>query len=341
MKPHLHPVRKYAARVSDTFAAFIRKSGSYQACIQPAIIFPPLLLCPYFFGQLATAISLTHYALSILTEYKWFVIAITAVCLIEAGFIVWLLRLNRRKRDAEREMKHFAGLAQDSHRQLQEVVSNVPGVVWETRIDRETKALKTTFMSRQVEEMLGYPPAEWLSGNRFGLQIMVEEDREAVIRATDEAIQTGTNRVVQHRWRTKEGRIIWAESHLNPILDKRGVAVGLRGVTLDISERKLAEEELKSSEANYRAVFNAASDAILVLDREHGRILDANQQMTELYGHTVDEVRQLNMGDLSLNEPPYDQEKAMRWMEQAARGKPQLFEWQAKHKSGRLFWVEI
>src|SRR5215510_13209394 len=182
MKPHLHPVRKYAPRASGTFAAFFRSGRSYQVFNQRAIIFGPFLLSPYFFGQLPA---------SILIEYKWFAIGLIAVCLIEAGFIVWLLLLQKRKRNAERETRHFAALAQDSHRQLQEVVSNVPGIVWETRIDEKTKALKTTFISKQVEELLGYTPADWLSGERFGLQIMVEEDREGVIRATDEAIQTG------------------------------------------------------------------------------------------------------------------------------------------------------
>jgi PAS domain S-box-containing protein len=196
-------------------------------------------------------------------------------------------------------------------------------------------------MSPQVEAMLGYSLDEWLSGDRFGLQIMVEEDRELAQRITDQVIQTGVNGVIQFRWRTRDGRIVWAESHLNPIFDERGNTAGLRGVTLDITDRKLAEEELKSSEATYRAVFNAASDAILVFDREQGSILDANQRMTEMYGYTVDEVRQLNMGDLSLNELPYTLENAAKWMKQAAAGKPQLFEWQAKHKSGRLFWVEM
>jgi len=345
MKPHLHRVTKHAPRGSGTIAALVRHIRFQQAVNRSAFFF-----LPFLFSRYASAsqpgrkdiFSASHYltepALYTLGEYTWYAIGITAACLIEAGFIAWLLLVQSRRRNAERETKH---IAQDRHRQLQEVVSNVPGIVWETRIDQETKALQTTFMSPQVEVMLGYSPDEWLSGDRFGMQIMVEEDRELARRTTDEVLQTGVNGVIQFRWRTRDGRIVWAESHLNPIFDERGNTVGLRGVTLDISDRKLAEEELKSSEATYRAVFNAASDAILVFEREQGSILDANQRMTEMYGYTVDEVRQLNMGDLSLNELPYTLENAAKWMKQAAAGKPQLFEWQAKHKSGRLFWVEI
>ena len=348
MKPHLHTVRKHAPRGSGTLAASLRNIRRLQVVRKVTFFLLAIVFSPHAHAAppgrrdiFSASEYLGEPALYFLGEYMWLVIAIAVACLLEAGFIAWLLLVQSRRRKAELETKHFAALAQYSQGQLQEVVSNVPGIVWETRIDEKTKDLKTTFISPQVEEMLGYSPAEWFSGVRFGLKIMVEEDRESVIRATDEAIHTGVNSVIQHRWRTKDGRIVWFESHLNPILDQDRKTVGLRGVTLDISDRKLAEEELKSSEANYRAVFNAASDAILVFDREDGRILDANQRTVEMYGHTVDEVRQLNIGDLSLNEPPYDKENAASWMELAASGTPQLFEWKAKHKSGQLFWVEI
>ena len=37
----------------------------------------------------------------------------------------------------------------------------------------------------------------------------------------------------------------------------------------------------------------------------------------------------------------YTEEAALEKICAAARGEPQLFEWRARHKSGRLFWVEV
>ena len=109
----------------------------------------------------------------------------------------------------------------------------------------------------------------------------------------------------------------------------------------EIIEHKRVEEALRASEANYRAIFNAANDAIFIHDIETGTILDINQKVTELYGYTPKEARGLTVVDLSAGVPPYSKEDALRWIKKAAKGEPQLFEWMAKDKIGRPFWVEV
>lgn len=105
---------------------------------------------------------------------------------------------------------------------------------------------------------------------------------------------------------------------------------------------KGAEEAPSASEEeNYRAIFNAANDAIFVHDIETGEILDVNQKMCEMYGYTLQEARCLNVESLSMGIPPYTQENAMWLIRKAAKGHPQLFEWMARNKSGNLFWVEV
>ena len=105
--------------------------------------------------------------------------------------------------------------------------------------------------------------------------------------------------------------------------------------------RKKTEQAWRESEANYRAIFDAANDAIFLHDAETGAILDLNRKGCELYGYTVEEVRRLDVGALSAGIPPYCQEDALRWVTAAREGEPQLFEWLAKDKSGRYFWVEV
>ncbi|MBI4831176.1 MAG: PAS domain S-box protein [Candidatus Lindowbacteria bacterium] len=106
------------------------------------------------------------------------------------------------------------------------------------------------------------------------------------------------------------------------------------------SESRMREESLLT-EVNYRAIFDAANDAIFVHDIETGAILDVNRKMCEMYGYTPEETRRLNVEDLSAGEKPFTQEDAIHLITTAARGEPQLFEWMAKDKSGRLFWVEV
>lgn len=97
---------------------------------------------------------------------------------------------------------------------------------------------------------------------------------------------------------------------------------------------------LRESEDRFRTIFEAVNDAVFVYDLATGRILDVNRKTCEMYGYTRSEICQLNTQDLSSGEPPYTQPEALGWMQKAAGGEPQIFEWQAKAKDGRLFWVE-
>ena len=67
----------------------------------------------------------------------------------------------------------------------------------------------------------------------------------------------------------------------------------------DITERKMAEEAIRASEANYRAIFDTANDAIVVHDADTGAILDTNQTASEMYGYTTEEFRQISVESIS------------------------------------------
>ena len=97
----------------------------------------------------------------------------------------------------------------------------------------------------------------------------------------------------------------------------------------------------RQAELNYAAIFDTANDAIFVHDIQTGAILDANRRASEMYGYTTEEARYLEVEALSAGTPPYTQQDAVHWLKKALDGEPQLFEWLAKDKAGRLFWVEV
>jgi PAS domain S-box-containing protein len=88
-------------------------------------------------------------------------------------------------------------------------------------------------------------------------------------------------------------------------------------------------------------IFNAAADAIFIHDPYSGAILDVNPSMLRLYGFTYKEALRLRLDDYSLGFPPYSSQEAGIWISKALHEGPQHFEWQARKKSGELFWVEI
>ncbi|MFH1059599.1 MAG: PAS domain S-box protein, partial [Pseudomonadota bacterium] len=150
--------------------------------------------------------------------------------------------------------------------------------------------------------------------------------------ALDEAMASGHNQGYEVR---VEGR--YYAFVLAPVPE--GDYLNLYGS--DITERKLYEERLASSEANYRAIFNAVADAIFVHEVGDGSITDLNQAAVNLYGYTPAEARRLDAGSLSAGAPYYSQEQALEKIMLAVAGQPQVFEWMAKRKDGSLFWAEI
>lgn len=99
--------------------------------------------------------------------------------------------------------------------------------------------------------------------------------------------------------------------------------------------------ELAESEERFRDIFNAANDAFFIHDIETGAILDVNQKMCEMFGLSREEALHSDVGSFSSGIPPYTQKDAANWIRKATVGVPQLFEWHAKDRSGRIFWVEV
>lgn len=99
--------------------------------------------------------------------------------------------------------------------------------------------------------------------------------------------------------------------------------------------------DLRESDASYRAIFDSANDAIFVHDLATGAIVDVNRKATEMYGIPRDELLRLSVQDISAGVAPFTQERAVAAIRSAAEGAPQLFEWIAKDRAGRQFWVEV
>jgi PAS domain S-box-containing protein len=97
----------------------------------------------------------------------------------------------------------------------------------------------------------------------------------------------------------------------------------------------------EDAERSYRAIFDAAEDAILILDWRTGGIRDANRKACDTYGYSHDELVQLSCADLSSPEANYSLEKMMPFFLAAQQGQGAPFEWHRRNKDGSLHWDEI
>ena len=99
-------------------------------------------------------------------------------------------------------------------------------------------------------------------------------------------------------------------------------------------ERKQAEEDLKKSEAKYRTLFEVESDALFLVDKDTGNLLEANEAACKLYGYSHEELVGLKAWDLSAE--PEKTKKAIKIVEKTFL--PIRYH---KKKDGTIFSVEI
>jgi len=126
-----------------------------------------------------------------------------------------------------------------------------------------------------------------------------------------------------------------------PYRSESGEMIGLLDSVLDVTDLKQAQSALRESEERFRTIFDSVNDLIFVHDFDTGAVVEVNQRACEMLGYTRDEMLKLKIGDHSENQPPYLTENLFSKMQKARSGTPQTFDWRAKTKDGRLFWLEI
>ena len=162
----------------------------------------------------------------------------------------WIIAAHRaemaRLRDTRgRDLQEMANRVEAERRRLADIVSSVPGVVWEAHGNPDRKSQRIDYVSEHVTRMLGYSVEEWLATPNFWLTIVHPDDREMAARDAQEHFAAGGFRTNSFRWLTKDGRAIWVESHSMVVKDDDSKPIGMRGVTLDLTARRRAEDSLR------------------------------------------------------------------------------------------------
>ena len=219
------------------------------------------------------------------------------------GVVALVEDITERKR-AEREKAQLAAEVESQRRRLDAIIKSVPGVVWEAWGEPDEAGQRINFVSDYVETLLGYTVEEWLATPNFWLNIVHPEDREQAARTAAATFASGEIGTNQFRWIRKDGRAVWVESHSVALRDADGRTVGMRGVTMDITERKEADEALQRSEERYRAFVEQSNEPIwrfeldtpvpvnLSVDEQiervyaAGYLAECNDVMARMYGYS-------------------------------------------------------
>ena len=142
--------------------------------------------------------------------------------------------------------------------------------------------------------VLGHPLSEVATTQdreRFFLPGYVDSYRATI----DEAVRTGNMMVFEVPVRAADGSVIWVESR-GQLVPGTEANPRLRGMSIDVTKRKLDEEDLVASETRYRVLADLNPQAIWMGDAA-GNITYANQGFLAYIGLTAENLTGLGWLD--------------------------------------------
>jgi len=229
----------------------------------------------------------------------------------------------------------------EATRRLTTLIGNLRGMVYRCLADEYWTML---FVSDGVKDLTGYTSEE-LNYNAVLAynDVIYPEDRDYVVKEVEEGGLLNKRFSIEYRIVTKSGQLKWVFEQGLTVKDKLGRPLFIEGYIVDITERKIAEQNLVLSERKFRLLFNSLTEAIFVHPwSEDGfqSFVEVNDIAVERYAYTREEL--LTMSVIDLVSRDQLSESKLKNIRRALSEKGSLFlESVHKTKHGQNFPVEF
>jgi PAS domain S-box-containing protein len=223
----------------------------------------------------------------------------------------WLLTSKVPLRNEQNEIIGLVGIGHnitDQHRmneqlsenkeRLNKIIQSSSDWVWELDMDG-----KYTYCSDKVENILGYSARELIGKTPF--ELMPKNESKKVEAYFKEIIHEKDHIIDLERWHFhKDGHQVCLLTNVYPFFDQQGNLKGYLGIDKNITNRKIAEKQIKELNEKLNTLIEAIPDAIFFKDSE-GRWTIINGSAKKIFRLDNDDWVGKNDMELALQYPDF------------------------------------
>lgn len=156
------------------------------------------------------------------------------------------------------------------------LINTANGIIWEV----DARTFQFVFVSKQAEDLFGYSVQQWISEPAFWKDHIHPNDREAAMAYCIRCTNEKRAHQFEYRMIASNGNTIWVEDRVSVIVENN-VPVLLRGIMIDITQRKEAARTLAENEQRYRNFFEQNLAGVYQTTTS-GLILNCNEAFAKM-----------------------------------------------------------
>ena len=194
--------------------------------------------------------------------------------------------------------------------------------------------------SREIEEATELSPDDFDNSFEGLINLIHPLDREILQNRIEEGIKTGEYEC-EFRMLKGDGTIRWVLGKGRVFYDETGEPARLLGVDIDITNRKIAEDELRENQLLTESIVETAPSMLYTIDLENGTHKYLTAQTAAALGYTFEELKNSSDNFLRTFMHPDDKPRAAAHcaeVKNAKNGDIFEFEYRLQHKSGEWRW---
>jgi PAS domain S-box-containing protein len=224
-----------------------------------------------------------------------------------------------------------------SRSRTRELVEQLPVVVF---VDTDELRGSTVYISPNVEKILGHPQESLIEDRALWFRSIHPEDQPGFWQRWADAWRKGTPFHAEYRLLRPDGQEVWIRESSVLVLSESGHRLAWQGVVEDLTAEKRSEEDVRASDARYRALVERVPAVVYEMDPDdERRTLYVSPHVEQVLGYTRAEW--LDQPDIWIELLHADDREVVlaRHDRHSATGEPWDLEYRLIASDGRVVWV--